>query len=200
MEDEQLLVNWSPSLIKGKPFPLKVLQATLELFFSSGARGVERSQASLFPSKTRFSGQTSHPVDPEFTEFKGLPNSLPGTWVEAGTVTMAAAKYDNAAISTRMWDVRILLVLPWVTMAVLDTMCRALFAVWQLRITTCFRGFLRRQYGPQWASDLAEGPRRRASGVVEGATHKQGGTTLHQLDQIRIVRAFGNRVEEYSFV
>lgn len=112
MEDEAHC--WSTGYCHSslESLPLKVLQATLEVFFATDAQGPERTQETPFPTLSRFSGRTVHPKDPDFTKFRGLDNMLPGHWVDAGTVTVQACKMDDASVSTRMWDLRILLVLP----------------------------------------------------------------------------------------
>ena len=129
MEDTALLEEWVPSLANGEPYPLKILQSTIESFFNSGVGGPEQAQET--PLETRFSGRSTFEADPDTTAFEGIQQQLPGDWVDAGNVTMAASKADDAAISTTLWDVRILLVLPWVTLAALSAMRNGLHKVWQ---------------------------------------------------------------------
>lgn len=184
MEDATLLKELLTLLENGEPYPLKIFQTTIKSFFNSGAGGPEQIQETLFPLDTQFSGRSTFEADPETTAFDGIQQEFPGNWVDAGKVTMAASKADNAAISTKMWDVQLLLVLSWVTLSALSAMRTGLRKIWQQWVATSFQKFLSVKYGDGWSEMLAAGRQAVVHGPSsKGATLNWGGRD--QLNQHR---------------
>lgn len=163
---------WDP-VVFHTPFPLKVMQTMLESFFLATSSLDPRTSHETRQLSLRFSERTSHPPDLNETMIPGIVTPLSGKWVDAGKVTVEACKMEDTSISTQMWDLHILLVLPWLSTVFLTRIRTWLLGAWQRRLTGCLTAFLRQKYGGKWQELLAFGRQQR--GITEGATHKQGG-------------------------
>lgn len=76
MDDDTLQESWLPTLRDQAPYPLKVIQATLEAFFDS--RMTTKPVTDEPVGQSGFSGHTTHPKDQDFTHILGLSATLPG--------------------------------------------------------------------------------------------------------------------------
>ena len=115
-------------------------------------------------------------LPPTRTWLPSLGKWLPHEWVNLSLVTAKAAKRDDAAPPTDLWDNRINLVLPWAT-SVLSWLRFRLMMIIRKRLMAEFCGYMRLTHGDDWASQLAghraaRTDRIRQTGGVRGATDR----------------------------
>ena len=98
---------------------------------------------------------TIFPVRPYSTEdnvtfLPSLPRGLPHLWRQTDAVSPKAVKYDDASVSTLMWDARISFLFPSFTSPVLHTLrCVALAYIFK-KLFNAFLSFMSFQYGTLW--------------------------------------------------
>jgi hypothetical protein len=79
---------------------------------------------------------------------------LSHSWIPLSLITAKAAKHDEAAVTTSMWDQRILLVFPW-AVSILAFLRQRLMCCLRIRLGREFRSFLREVHGSDWSVRLA---------------------------------------------
>ena len=78
---------------------------------------------------------------------------LSHSWIPLSLITAKAAKHDEAAITTSMWDQRILLVFPW-AVSILAFLRQRLMCCLRIRLGREFLTFLREVHGADWSARL----------------------------------------------
>ena len=131
-------------------------------------------------------------VDSDTTWLPGLRQFLSHDWIDGSVVTSKAAKRDDAAPPTHLWDGRCLLVLPHLAPAlpILRT-CLMLRTAFMLFKEFC--GFMTLQYGPNWSVELSllrkqqvhdrvPLARKRTRGVEEAVSKYMDGELLRDAE------------------
>ncbi len=160
-----LFASWSGRYIEGSCLPLKPFQSILKMFPAL-------ESASVVPPLAA-PGVATKVEDDFWIESLGV--TLPGTWVDAGVVTDKAAKSDDAAIHTALWDQRILMVLPGGTRAALVSFRAWGYFLYTKLLTACYKRFMVATHGVGWAALLHKLRRlRRLGASTHGSPHRGG--------------------------
>jgi hypothetical protein len=109
-----LIEAWFRRHELGVCMPLKPFQTLMGMFFKSASKGSDSSLA--------LSSRTKRPPTVVSDDFwiASLSRSLPGTWVNSGVISDKAAKADDATIHTGLWDQRVVLVFPQLSVLELE--------------------------------------------------------------------------------
>ena len=110
---------------------------------------------------------------PVETWLKSIGKTLPGSWIDDSLVTDKAAKEDKSLVPTALWDQRILLIWPhlsllwlvWFRCRMLNVMMRAMYVE--------FTEFMGETHGEGWSTRLAYAKVAKAAKRV----HRQSGGT-----------------------
>jgi hypothetical protein len=93
-------------------------------------------------------------VESHQTWLPSLQKFLPHSWINTSVVTSKAAKRDDAAAPTHLWDARFLLVMPHVARG-LPLLGRRLMRRTAYSLFKEFSVFMGEHYGPGWAAALS---------------------------------------------
>jgi hypothetical protein len=99
------------------------------------------------------------------TWFPSLQKFLPNTWIDESTISAKAAKNDDSAVPTAMWDQRITLLFEWEQekgVNMLGCFRRNLMRSYRRRMMADFRYFMHETHGPCWPYRLASCRAKRA--------------------------------------
>ena len=108
-------------------------------------------------------------ADPEATWFPALQKFLPHAWIDKSTVSAKAAKGDDSAVPTSMWDQRVTLLYPWSPpqgVQVLACFRLYLMRSYRHRLLSDFRSFMEFTHGMYWPYRLMCA-RKRASELLQ---------------------------------
>jgi hypothetical protein len=166
-----LFGNWSKRYDGGSCIPLKPFQTILKLF-PVDDKAVS-DVVSVVETSMRREGSDNEVEDDFWIESLGV--ILPGTWVDAGVVSDKALKADDAAVHTRLWDQRILLVFPHGTQKALICFRAWAYFLWTQLLTACFKRFMITKHGVGWETQLCKLRRLRRLGAGSARTPHQGG-------------------------
>jgi hypothetical protein len=108
------------------------------------------------------------PVVPEAESATWLPSLqkfLPNSWIDESTISAKAAKNDDSAVPTAMWDQRITLLFEWEQekgVNMLGCFRRNLMRSYRRRMMADFRYFMKETHGPCWPYRLDSCRAKRA--------------------------------------
>jgi hypothetical protein len=143
-----LLSLFLQRFLDGKVMPLKMLQAPLFACLK---------YLDSFTPEEPPAAAVASPLPPAEDSrgswLASLGKWLPPTWVEAGSLSDKAAKADDAAIHTGLWDARISSVLP-LAAGLLVCLRKVAFGWWCGRVGKSLRNYLTKRHGSQWAAHL----------------------------------------------